>query len=137
MWPILLTCVAGLLVVWLALVLALLIAGRRETEPVRLRDGLRLIPDIVRLMRGIATDKTVPRGVRIRLGALLAYLVFPIDLIPDFLPVIGYADDVILVVIAIRSVARRAGVEVIDRHWSGTPAGLAAVKRLAGLDTAN
>ncbi len=58
-----------------------------------LREALRLLPDVLRLVRRLATDPTLPRGVRIRLGLLLAYLACPIDLIPDFIPVLGYADD--------------------------------------------
>ncbi len=52
---------------------------------------------------------------------------------PDFLPVIGYADDAIVVMLVLRTVVRRVGGEVISRHWPGTPAGLAALQRLAGL----
>ncbi len=61
------------------------------------------------------------------------YLISPIDLIPDFIPVLGYADDALVVVIALRFATRRAGSEAITRHWPGTLAGLAAVLRLAGL----
>jgi uncharacterized membrane protein YkvA (DUF1232 family) len=57
----------------------------------------------------------------------------PFDLIPDFIPVIGYADDAILVCAVLRSVVRRAGPEAIRRHWPGTEAGLAALWRVAGL----
>ncbi len=129
-----LVLLGGLAILWLALVLALYLAGRKLDNPTRLRDALRLIPDIVRMLRRMATDPTLPRGVRIRLGALLFYLILPIDLIPDFIPVIGYADDIIIVILTIRSVARRAGVDAIDRHWPGTPEGLHAVKQLAGLN---
>jgi uncharacterized membrane protein YkvA (DUF1232 family) len=64
---------------------------------------------------------------------LAVYLLLPIDLIPDFIPVIGYADDAIIVAIALRSVTRVAGAEALERHWPGTPEGLVAVKRLAGI----
>ena len=57
----------------------------------------------------------------------------PIDLVPDFLPVIGYADDAIIVAIGLRSVVRATGPEVIAAHWPGTDAGLAVLHRLAGL----
>jgi hypothetical protein len=63
------------------------------------------------------------------------YLLTPIDLIPDFIPVLGYADDAIIVAIALRSVTRHAGPEALDRHWPGTPAGLATLRQLAGLPT--
>jgi uncharacterized membrane protein YkvA (DUF1232 family) len=133
MWEILLGVGLGLVLLWSALVVTLYLVGRRTQEPTRLRDALRLVPDVVRLLRRLAADPTLPRGVRIRLGALVAYLVLPIDLIPDFIPVVGYADDAIIVAIALRSATRAAGPEAIDRHWPGTPEGLAAVKRLAGL----
>jgi uncharacterized membrane protein YkvA (DUF1232 family) len=63
---------------------------------------------------------------------LIAYLLMPIDLVPDFIPVLGYADDAVVVALALRSVVRAAGPEALDRHWSGSEAGLAAVRRLAG-----
>lgn len=77
----------------------------------------------------------MPRGVRIRLWLLLAYLASPIDLIPDFIPVIGYADDAVVVVFALRSAVHRAGVDTVQRHWPGTPHGLTAVLRLARINT--
>jgi uncharacterized membrane protein YkvA (DUF1232 family) len=69
----------------------------------------------------------------VRLWLLLIYLAVPIDLIPDFIPVIGYADDAIIVALALRSVARRAGSQALHRHWPGSPAGLTAVMRAAGI----
>jgi uncharacterized membrane protein YkvA (DUF1232 family) len=122
----------GLLVVWLALIAALLLAGYRYERPA-LGEVLRLLPDLLRLIKRLAGDKDLPRGVRVRLWLLLAYLAVPIDLIPDFIPVIGYADDAIIVALALRSVARRAGPQALHRHWPGTPAGLAAVLRAAGI----
>ena len=68
-----------------------------------------------------------------RLGLLLGYLLCPVDLVPDVIPVLGYADDVVVVAWALRSVVRRAGGEALTRHWPGEPAGLAVVRRLAGL----
>ena len=123
----------GLLLVWVALVVALYVAGRRQEDPASLREMLRLVPDVLRMCRSLASDPDVPRGVRIRMGLLVGYLVMPIDLVPDFLPVVGYADDAIVVVWALRSVVRAAGPDALERHWSGTPAGLRAVKRLAGI----
>ena len=87
----------------------------------------------MRLLKRLATDRTVSMGVRIWLGLLLVYLLSPIDLIPDFIPVLGYADDALVVAIALRFATRRAGAPAVPRHWPGTPDGLAAVLRLAGL----
>jgi uncharacterized membrane protein YkvA (DUF1232 family) len=70
--------------------------------------------------------------VRVRLWLLLGYLAMPIDLVPDVIPVIGYADDAIVVALVLRSVVRRAGPDAVVRHWPGTPDGLAAVQRLTG-----
>jgi len=95
-----------------------------------LKESLRLLPDLVRLITRLAKDSSQPRGVRIRLGLLLAYLAFPIDLIPDFVPVLGYADDVIVVLITLRSVIRLVGEAPLRKDWPGTPAGFEAVLRL-------
>jgi uncharacterized membrane protein YkvA (DUF1232 family) len=121
--------VGGLLLLWLALVAALWIA---RPDDLRLRDLVRLLPDVVRLLRRLAGDATLPRGVRVRLWLLLGYLAMPIDLVPDVIPVIGYADDAIVVALVLRSVVRRAGPDAVVRHWPGTPDGLAAVQRLTG-----
>ncbi|MFC5503233.1 YkvA family protein [Lysinimonas soli] len=132
-WQLALGVVGGLVMLWLLLVLFLWTEQRRHPEAASLRDLLRLAPDVARLLTRLAGDRTVSIGVRICLGALLVYLLSPIDLIPDFIPVLGYADDAIVVAIALRFAVRRAGPEAIRRHWPGTPEGLAAVLRLAGL----
>ena len=132
-WQIGASLAGGLLVMWAAMVTALYVTGRRDSDRGNLMEALRFIPDLVRLLRRLAADPTLPSGVRMRLGLLLAYLVMPIDLIPDFIPVVGYADDVIIVAIALRSVVRHAGAEALERHWSGSSDGLRVVRRLAGL----
>jgi uncharacterized membrane protein YkvA (DUF1232 family) len=121
---------AALLVLWLALVVLVWFAG---SDRGRVSEALRLLPDTVRLLRRIAADRSVRRGVRIRLWLLLAYLALPIDLVPDFVPVIGYADDVVIVAATLRSVVRGAGPDVVRRHWPGTTDGLSALWRLARL----
>jgi uncharacterized membrane protein YkvA (DUF1232 family) len=120
----------GLLILWAALLIALW-TGR--PDELSMREALRLLPDVVRLLRRLAGDASVPRGARVRLWLLLAYLAMPVDLVPDFIPVLGYADDAIIVAVALRSITRRAGTPAIERHWPGTPDGLAAVRRLARL----
>ena len=85
------------------------------------------------IIRRLAADKTVPTGVRVRLVLLLIYLASPIDLIPDFVPVVGYADDALIVALVLRSVTHRARPDALERHWPGTPEGLAMIKQLAGL----
>ena len=75
----------------------------------------------------------MPRAARVRLSLLLAYLAIPFDLVPDFVPLLGYADDAILVSLVLRSVVRRAGAPLVRRHWPGTDDGLAALARLTGM----
>lgn len=64
---------------------------------------------------------------------LLIYLASPIDLVPDFVPVLGYADDAVIVALVLRSVTRRAGPDALARHWPGTTDGLRLIEQLAGL----
>ncbi|HEY6812689.1 MAG TPA: YkvA family protein [Propionibacteriaceae bacterium] len=114
-WDLALGLAVALVLVWLALLIGLILVRPRGGL---LREALRLLPDVLRLIRRLAADKTLPRGVRIRLALLLAYLAIPIDLIPDFVPVLGYADDAIIVTAVLRSVVRRAGLEAVPlaRH---------------------
>jgi uncharacterized membrane protein YkvA (DUF1232 family) len=120
----------ALLLAWLALIVALVVVRPNGDL---LQQALRLLPDLLRLLRRLAIDQSLPRGVRVRLWLLLAYLAIPIDVIPDFIPVLGYADDAIIVIAVLRSVVRRAGLEALHRHWPGTDDGLGAVIRLCGL----
>ena len=121
---------AGLLLCWLVL-LAVLWAAR--PDELRARELLRLLPDVLRLVRRLAADRSLPRGVRVRLWLLLGYLALPVDLVPDVLPVIGFADDAIAVALVLRAVVRRAGPDAVARHWPGTEAGLAALRRVTRL----
>jgi uncharacterized membrane protein YkvA (DUF1232 family) len=100
-----------------------------------MKEALRLLPDLLTLLRRLTADRTLPRGIRVRLVLLLVYLASPIDLVPDFLPVIGYADDAIIVALVLRSVIRKAGNGPLEQHWPGTPAGLVLIQRLAGTAT--
>jgi uncharacterized membrane protein YkvA (DUF1232 family) len=126
-----LIAVAGTLVLmWLALIAYVWIA---RPDAASARDAVLMIPEIVRLVRRIAADRTLPRAVRVRLWLLLGYLAFPVDLVPDVIPVLGYVDDVVIVAAVLRSTVRRAGPAAVRRHWAGSNAGLAALWRLARL----
>jgi uncharacterized membrane protein YkvA (DUF1232 family) len=121
--------VGGLLLSWL-LLLGVLAVVRPDGST--LSDAARLLPDLVRLVRRLVRDPDVPRAARVTLWLLLGYLLMPFDLVPDFIPVLGWADDVVIVALALRRVVRSAGVEAVDRHWRGSDAGLVIVHRLAG-----
>ena len=114
---------------WLAIVVLLVAVRPRGFD---LGEAKRIVPDMIRLLRDLARDEQLPRGVRARLVALGVYLAIPFDLIPDFVPVLGYADDVIVVALVLRSVVRAAGADAVRRHWRGSPTGLALVERIAG-----
>ncbi|HLL69599.1 MAG TPA: YkvA family protein [Micromonosporaceae bacterium] len=120
----------ALVATWLLLVIALLVARPKGSL---LREAVRILPDLLRLLRRLAADRTLPRGVRVRLALLLGYLAVPLDLIPDFIPIIGYADDAIIVTMVLRSVVRRAGLPAVRRHWPGSDDGFAALCRLTGM----
>jgi uncharacterized membrane protein YkvA (DUF1232 family) len=124
---VLVSVLVGLVATYVALVAALLLA--RPDTP-RLTETLRLLPDVLRLVGRLARDPALPRAARVRLWMLLAYLAMPFDLIPDFIPVLGYADDAIIVGLVLRSVVRQAGPASLRRHWPGTEDGLRAVARL-------
>jgi uncharacterized membrane protein YkvA (DUF1232 family) len=130
-WTIPLGVVGGLVLIWVALVAAVWLTKAGEYD---VKQTLRLLPDVVRLIKRLAADPDTSRGVRIRLALLLGYLALPIDLIPDFVPVLGYADDAIIVAIVLRSATRSAGLEALAKHWPGTPEGLTALKHLCRLD---
>ena len=98
---------AGIVAGWLALLIALVLI--RPRGPL-LAEAVRLLPDLLRLLRRLAADSTLPRGVRARLALLMAYLALPVDLVPDFVPVIGYADDAVIVAFVLRVVVRRAAL---------------------------
>ena len=124
------TVALGLALTYVVLVGALLVARPKGNL---LGEALRLMPDLLRLLRRLASDHSVPNAARARLWLLLGYLAIPIDLVPDFVPVLGYADDAIIVSLVLRSVVRRAGAPVVRHHWPGSDNGLAALGRLTGI----
>ena len=130
-WTISLGVVGGLVLVWAALAAVLWLT---KPDEYALKEALRLLPDLIRVIKRLAADPDTPRGVRIRLALVLVYLALPVDLIPDFVPVIGYADDAIIVALVLRSATRRAGPDALARHWPGTPEGLNALKHLCRLN---
>ncbi|MGI3224597.1 YkvA family protein [Streptomyces sp. GTA36] len=132
-WQILIGVAGGLLLCWLILLAALAIARPKGNL---LTESVRLLPDLLRLISRLARDRELPRRTRWLLWILAGYLAMPIDLVPDFIPVLGYADDAIAIAIVLRTVIRQAGPEALTRRWPGTDDGLNVVRRLAGLPSA-
>ncbi len=119
----------GLVAVW-AILLILFWALRPKN--VSVRELLGLIPDVLRLLRSVIGDRSAPLDVRLVLIGLLAWILSPIDLIPEFIPVLGPLDDVVVAVVAMRYVRRRVGIEDLRRRWTGTADGFALLTRVIG-----
>ena len=128
-WRTLAVVVAGILAVWAILIGLLWMFRPRD---VGLGELLRVIPDVVRLVRRLLGDRTVPMGPRVALGVLLVWLTSPIDLIPEFIPILGPLDDVVVAVLVMRYVQRKVGLEELRSRWPGTPDGFALLARIIG-----
>lgn len=115
------------LAVYLVLILALVLAGRRTDA----RALAGFIPDCVVLFRRLLTDPRISGWRRATLIALIAYLAMPIDFVPDFIPVAGQLDDAIIVALVLRIVLKGAGPKLLEEHWPGPPASLGVILRIA------
>lgn len=89
--------------------------------------------EIGQLVWRVVRDPRVGRWQKLAAGAAVAYLVSPIDLVPDFLPVVGQLDDLVVARQALKLLTQSAGVDVLREHWGGTDDGFALVMRVAGL----
>jgi uncharacterized membrane protein YkvA (DUF1232 family) len=116
------------LLLYAGFIAVLLVTGRRDDA----RAWARFIPDCLVLFRRLIGDPRVPRTRKLLLGALLAYLAMPFDLVPDFIPVAGELDDAVIVGAVLRSVLRAAGDGPVRQHWPGPDRTLELVLRLAG-----
>jgi uncharacterized membrane protein YkvA (DUF1232 family) len=119
----------GLIALW-ALLLGVFWLLRPRGVP--LRELAAVVPDVVRLLRSLITDRSVPLDVRLVLVGLIAWILSPIDLIPEFIPVLGPLDDVVVAVVALRYVRRRLGLAALRDRWRGSPEGFRLVTRVVG-----
>ena len=122
--------VIGLVLAWIALAIVLLALRPRGQS---LADLAGMFPKTLRLVGALYRDPAMPKSVKWRLRIALIYNVQPINLIPDFIPVIGFVDNAVVLIWALRGTVRTAGANAIARHWSGSPEGLAIVYRAARL----
>jgi uncharacterized membrane protein YkvA (DUF1232 family) len=111
--------------VYAAAVIALVALGRRSDA----RALAGFIPDCVVLVQRLVRDPRVPRRRKLALALLVVYLVLPIDLVPDFIPVAGQLDDAILVALVLRGLIRGGGEELLRDHWPGPERSLALITR--------
>jgi uncharacterized membrane protein YkvA (DUF1232 family) len=99
------------------------------------KELLLALPRLGRMLVSLAADRDVPTAAKVVLAALAVYLVSPIDLVPDFIPWLGYLDDVLLAAIVVDGVLSVVDRPVVLRYWPGSPASLervaAVTRRLA------
>jgi uncharacterized membrane protein YkvA (DUF1232 family) len=119
-WSLVAGVVVSVLVVWAAIVAVLWLARPRH---VSLADLVRIVPDVLRLASGLLRDRASPLSVRLAVVGLLVWLINPIDQIPEFIPILGPIDDVVVAVLVLRYVRRRLGTDEFRRRWPGTPEG--------------
>ena len=108
-----------------------------QGEPIQNRqvvlDAVLMIPNLVKLIGRLLTDPRVPRRAKVVLGFAAAYVASPIDLIPEFIPVIGWADDLLILVYALDSLIDRAGTEIVEEHWDGPGDLLSLIREIMGM----
>jgi uncharacterized membrane protein YkvA (DUF1232 family) len=119
--------------VYAVLVAVLYLAGRRTAA----REVAMLLPNLLRLFKGLIRDPRVPRRSKVLLVVGAAWVASPIDLIPEFIPILGPLDDAVVAALVLRHLLRTAGREVIAEHWRGDPATLDRLVRLSGASASN
>jgi uncharacterized membrane protein YkvA (DUF1232 family) len=129
LWSWLAVASAALALVWVMAVAGLVLAGRRTDA----RALAGFIPDCLVVMRRLLADPRVSRRRKLMLVGLIGYLAFPFDLVPDFIPVAGQLDDVIVVGLVLRSFVRGDGGALLREHWPGPERSLELVLRAAGV----
>jgi len=111
--------------VWALAVVLLLALGRRTQA----RELATLIPNLVLLFKGLLQDPRVSRRNKAWLWFAVAWLVSPIDLIPEFIPFLGPLDDAVVAALVLRHVLRTTDRSVLTVHWRGDPAILDVITR--------
>ena len=114
--------------IWLAVALGLMVASwallvllARRLPPGTLRELARFVPDCVTAIRRLRRDPRVPRRAKVAVVVAGLWVASPIDLLPEFLPVIGPLDDVVVVALALRYAARQVPRQVLLDAWPGDP----------------
>jgi uncharacterized membrane protein YkvA (DUF1232 family) len=86
-----------------------------------LKEALLLLPRIVQLLYRLMRDPRVNRADKLLVGALIAYIASPLDIVPDFIPVAGQVDDLFAAALVLMRLVGNSGEEVVGGHWSGPP----------------
>ena len=96
-----------------------------------MKELLRALPDLGRMLVRLVADPLLPRAAKVALAAAIVYLASPIDLIPDFIPVLGYLDDVLLAALVVDGIVNWVDRGLLLKYWPGTPDSLERVARAA------
>lgn len=97
---------------------------------------IRQLPSYLRLLGGLMLDGRVSLIDRLMVVGAFAYIVSPLDFIPDVIPFLGQVDDVFLLVAAVQRLVKRAGRSVVLRHWRGDPTALSDASLAAAIGAA-
>ena len=114
----LLIAAAVVIAIW-ALVIGILYITGRKTQA---RELAGLLPNLLLLFKGLLRDPRVPRSSKTLIGFAVVWIASPIDLVPEFIPVLGPLDDAVVAALVLRYVVRRTDRSVLDEHWRGNPA---------------
>jgi len=117
--------------VYVVAVAALFLVGRRTAA----KEIALLLPNLLILFKDLARDPRVPRGSKALLVLGAVWFASPIDLIPEFIPILGPLDDAVVAALILRRLIRTAGPDIVSEHWRGDPTTLARLLRLAGTRT--
>ena len=93
--------------------------SERRTNPA-VDKAISAIPNLIKLAYRLMRDPRVPQKHKVFLSAALVYAVAPVDLIPDYLPFVGRADDLLLLAFALNTMFEAAGEAIVHEHWDGT-----------------
>jgi uncharacterized membrane protein YkvA (DUF1232 family) len=105
--------------------------ARRSRQDVAI-EGVMVLPNVVKLLTRLMRDSRVSMRRKAFIGAVLIYVISPIDLIPDFVIGIGRLDDLVLVSLAVDHLMSGTDEEVVREHWDGTEDGLDLVRSVFG-----
>lgn len=108
--------------------------GARGHEPRTVVELARFVGDTAQLLWRVARDPRVPWQAKAVAGGAVAYVVSPLDVIPDVIPGIGKIDDLFLLARALRYLTGAAGYDLLHELWSGSEDGFALLLVLAGVE---
>jgi uncharacterized membrane protein YkvA (DUF1232 family) len=92
---------------------------------------VRALPDLVRLTAKLVRDPLLPRAAKIALAAAMVYLASPLDLIPEFIPLLGYLDDLLLAALLVDGILNWVDRGLVLKYWPGSPDSLERLARAA------